>query len=771
MKMFVAILTLASALNQAVATPAKADYNVVPQPKEVVLLRSEPFLLDASTKIVCPAELLPEARFLAAYVGESSAIGVQVEPEAAPRGAITLVTDPRITSSEGYEITILPDGITVVGGSAAGVFYAVQTLRKSLPVGNFDSVLMPAARITDYPRFGYRGMMLDVCRHFFDTDFVKRYIDILALHNLNTFHWHLSDDQGWRIEIKKYPRLTEFGSRRTETVIGRNSGRYDGKPYGEGCYYTQEQIREIVAYAAERHINVIPEIDMPGHMIAAIASYPELGCTGGPYAVWTQWGVSDDLLCVGKDGTLRFVEDVLDEVMALFPSEYIHIGGDECPKNRWKKCPACQARIDSEGLRNTSAASPEEALQGWFMRRVSDYLSSHGRKAIGWDEILDGGTVGGNTVVMSWRGEAGGIAAAKQRLPVIMAPNSVLYFDYYQTKDVDCEPFAIGGYNPIDKVYAYDPIARLPEKYRSFVVGTQANLWTEYILTEPHVEHMLLPRLAALSEVQWAAAGQKNYGAFLVRLKRLLSLYDRLGYNYAPYVLDVACVLHPSTAERRLSVELSTIDDAEIRYTLDGKQPSPRSHKYTAPVSVSRSCTLSAAAFRNGKAGRAVNVPIELSASALRPLRLLTSPAPNYSFDGAPTLNDGLRGNKNYRTGRWLGFYDTDCVAVIDFGRPTHLRKLRFDVCVNKDDGCMDARGVTVEGSDDGLTFRKITSEEYRAMTESDDHGVYNHSVGLASSEYRYIKVTIACEKNIPSWHSYAAGRPAFLFVDEIALD
>jgi hexosaminidase len=378
-------------------------------------------------------------------------------------------------------------------------------------------------------------MMLDVSRHFCTVDSVKRWIDMLALHNVNTFHWHLTEDQGWRIEIKKYPRLTEIGSKRTETVIGRNSGKYDGKPHGG--FYTQAEAREIVAYAAERYINVVPEIDMPGHMLGALASDPELGCTGGPYQVWRQWGVSDDVLCMGNDKTFEFITDVLNEIMDIFPSKYIHIGGDECPKTNWKKCEKCQARIASLGLKADEHHSAEERLQSYFISYAEKVVNKKGRRMIGWDEILEGG-LAPDATVMSWRGMSGGIAAAKMDHDVIMTPNSHLYFDHYQTKETKTEPLAIGGNSPVEKVYNFDPIpSELNAAQRSRIIGVQANLWTEYVPNFRHAEYMVLPRMAALCEVQWSPSYKKDYESFLKRLPTLVEVYKLYNYNYAKHVV------------------------------------------------------------------------------------------------------------------------------------------------------------------------------------------------------------------------------------------
>jgi len=421
---------------------------------------------------------------------------------------------------EAYILEINPKHIEIKASSNAGFFYGLQTLRQILPDTLTGSDTIPAIKIEDYPQFKWRGAHLDVCRHFFDKEFVKKYIDLLAKHKMNTFHWHLTEDQGWRIEIKKYPKLTEIGSVRKETIVDKNFDPYigDGKEYSG--FYTQKNIKEIVAYANDRFITIVPEIEMPGHSLAALAAYPNLSCTGGPFEVMTKWGVSHDIYCAGNDSVFLFLQDVLDEVLALFPSKYIHIGGDEAPKTRWKKCPKCQARIKAEGLTN------EHELQSYFITRIEKYLNSKGRQIIGWDEILEGG-LAPNAAVMSWRGEKGGIEAANQNHYVVMTPGKPCYFDHYQSENKNKEPLAIGGYNSLQAVYEYNPIpAELPKEKQKYILGSQANVWTEYIPTSQQVEYMTFPRLCALSEVVWTGYKKTGYENFIKRLenKHLLRL-------------------------------------------------------------------------------------------------------------------------------------------------------------------------------------------------------------------------------------------------------
>ena len=517
----------------AVMSRGVADFRVVPLPQSIVEQKGKPFELSklSSIRYIGGEDMRRNAAFLAGYVRQATGMAVAVEEGKAVKNVIALRIDPKISSREGYRITVTEKGITIDGGGAQGVFYGIQTLRKALPAGEGSDVAFPAVLVEDAPRFAYRGMHLDVSRHFFGEDFVKRYIDMLALHHINIFHFHISDDQGWRVEIKKYPRLTEVGAWRQRTVIGRNMGIYEWKRYGG--YFTQEQIRGIVEYARQRYITVIPEIDMPGHMEAALASYPELGCTGGPYEVEPNWGVFDDILCAGRERTFEFVEGVLDEIMQLFPSEYIHIGGDEAPRTRWKVCADCQRRISQEGLQGEGKRSAEDRLQGYFMKRVERYLNSKGRKAIGWDELLDCG-VNTSTTIMSWRGVEGGLAASEKGHDVIMVPTSHFYFDCYQTKeDYWNKPLLIGGYVPLEKVYSFEPCpATLSVSAQSHIIGLQANLWTEYTYAEEMAEYQVLPRMGALCELQWTQPEKKNYSEYKERQQRLNSLYTMQGWKY-----------------------------------------------------------------------------------------------------------------------------------------------------------------------------------------------------------------------------------------------
>ncbi len=530
------ILTITGCSKKEVNMPEK--YSVIPKPAELVMARGS-FVIDAKTELtVSPLNdqtVLP-ADFLAGMLRKSASVPMQVKEDAGEgRNRIIMIIDTTASEkSEGYTLSVTHRNIVLKSPSAAGLFRGVQTIRQLLPpeveaeggLAGEAAATVPACYIADAPRFSYRGMHLDVSRHFFTVEEVKRYLDVMALHKFNVFHWHLTDDQGWRIEIKKYPELTTVGSQRSETLVG-HGGRppftFDGTPHGG--YYTHEQVKEIVKYASDRFITVIPEIEMPGHAVAALASYPWLSCTGKRLDVQTRWGVFDDVFCAGKDTVFAFLEDVLDEVTGLFPSEYIHIGGDECPKVRWETCPACQKRIRDEGLED------EHELQSWFITRMENYLSTLGRKIIGWDEILEGGLAPGATV-MSWRGISGGIQAARMNHDVIMTPTTHMYLDYYQTEPAG-EPLAIGGYLPLERVYSFEPLPdELTAEEQKYILGLQGNVWTEYISDISHLEYMAFPRAFAISETGWTPAMKKDFEEFLARLEVQKARYDVMKINY-----------------------------------------------------------------------------------------------------------------------------------------------------------------------------------------------------------------------------------------------
>jgi hexosaminidase len=550
------------------------NLGIIPAP---VSLKKAPgeFVLSQQTVVLADSINNKAVLFLTDYLQNKATLHVQLKQNNGAATTNSLVLTSAGTDGlapDGYRLTVTPQQI-IIAGKGAGLFYGIQTLIQLLPLDKSGAAKIPCVQIEDYPRFGYRGLMLDVCRHFFSVELVKKFIDLMAAKKLNNFHWHLTDDQGWRIEIKKYPKLTSVGSLRAQTVIGnyhdRTPQQFDNTPVGG--YYTQDEIRDVVKYAADRYINIVPEIEMPGHSEAALAAYPELSCDPTfNYKVSETWGVFHDIYCP-SDKTFSFLQDVLTEVMDLFPSKYIHVGGDEAPKDVWKKSEFCQKLIKKLGLKDDKASSKEDKLQSYFIQRMEKFVNSKGRSIIGWDEILEGG-LSPNATVMSWRGEAGGIAAAQQNHNVIMTPGSAgLYIDHAQGKN---EPLSIGGNEPLSKIYSYNPIpAVLSADQQKYIIGVQANLWTEYIPTDNKVQYMLLPRMLALSEIAWSPLANKNYKDFAdTRLPSHLGWLDANRYDYhVPTAIGAVDTIMFGT---QLNVDLKpSVKGATVYYTIDGYPP------------------------------------------------------------------------------------------------------------------------------------------------------------------------------------------------------
>lgn len=749
-----------------------SDYEIIPKPLDVNCKGDASFLLKDGVYVIYPEnnqKMQDNAEFLVDYVEKQTGVKLTSHAGMPVDGAICLTLDLNDDNAEAYKLIVNDKRVCISGASEAGVFYGIQTLRKSLPVAQDINVNLSAVEIYDKPRFAYRGAMLDVARHFYTVDEVKTFIDMLALHNINRFHWHLTDDQGWRIEIKKYPKLMSVASERKETVVGRwYSGIYDGKPYGG--YYTQDELRDVIDYAAKRHITIIPEVDLPGHMQAALTAYPELGCTGGPYEVRTIWGVSQDVLCVGNDFTLQFVKDVLSEVADIFPSEYIHIGGDECPKVRWEKCPKCQERIKSLGLKSDAKHTKEQRLQSYMIQEAAKYLKEKGKRIIGWTEILEGGLVPDATL-MSWIGESGGIEAAHQHHDVIMTPNTYLYFDYYQSKKVEDEPLAIGGYLPIEKTYNYEPMPKeLTKEEQQYIKGVQANLWTEYIPVFSQVQYMVLPRLGAAAEVQWTDPSKKDYKDFLRRVPHLVAVYDCYGWNYATHVYDVNVDMKADTVNHVLNVQLSTMADDPIYYTLDGQDPTEKSLKYTKPFTIDQSVVLKTMAVHPDRTSKISVDTIRFNKATLKPVVLLQPNESRFSPDGPVVLIDGRNGNHSFDTGAWLTVAGNDLEAVINMQAETILNSASVHVYVRKDAWLFDARGFSVSVSSDNKNYKEVASQEYKQMQESDSDGIIEHEFSFDSCKATYVKIKVISEKSMPDWH-WDAGKAPFLLIDEIILN
>ena len=658
------------------------------------------------------------------------------------------------SSPEAYRLHVTKDTLLISAASADGFRFAWQTINQ---LKQKNAVM--ACDVVDAPAFKWRSLMLDVSRHFVSTDEIRQFIDILALHNINRFHWHLTDDQGWRIEIKKYPLLTKIGSKRTQTVIGHNTGKYDGKPYGG--FYTQKEIRNIVKYAADRYITIVPEIDLPGHMQAALAAYPELGCTGGPYKVWEMWGVSDNVLCAGNDKTMKFVDDVLKEVVALFPSKYIHVGGDECPKKAWKVCPRCQALIKKLNLKD------EHELQSWFIHRIERFVNSKGKSIIGWDEILEGG-LAPNATVMSWRGEVGGIEAAKMKHKVIMTPGDYCYIDHYQ-EDPEHAPLAIGSYLPLDSVYAYNPLPEsLTPEEQKYIIGTQANLWGEYVQTADYLEYMAYPRLMAMAEVQWTDAEKKDVNDFHKRLKTQFAWLDKKGVHACRNFYEAEFGGEWNNTQNVYEVKLKTLcPDAEIRYALDCADES-RFKTYSAPIALDKETELWAAVYVDGKRMGGITHK-RFAVNKATGCKYTCSPKAAWeNMHEGYALTDGVRGFSK-DTHNWTGFNKDTLRIDISLHEATTISRVKLGTLWRTWNSMWPAREVRVMVSDDGSEYRTVACKkpEYDfSLTEATRFLV---ELKFEESGARFVRLVILGGGKCHEGH-YNAGEPSELALDEIEI-
>jgi hexosaminidase len=775
-------LAAACAGPRPVKVPAQgSEIFIVPKPVSVVRQPGS-FRITSASRIAVPAGDFP-AESVGRYLAERlrSAFGLDLPVSAGPpvgaQGLIMIRRGGREgLGAEGYELSVTPAAVSIAAPEKAGLFYGVQTLLQLLPPAAYGSAgtaggaaVLPCVKIEDMPRLPWRGMLLDVSRHFFPKEFIKRYLDYLALHKMNTFHWHLTDDQGWRLEIKKYPRLTEVGAWRVDREDKHWNSRPPQGPGDKatlGGFYTQNDVREILAYAESRHITVVPEIEMPGHCLSALAAYPQLSCSGGPFTVppGGVWPIKD-VYCAGNDETFAFLEDVLGEVVELFPGKIIHIGGDEVDKSTWKVCPKCQARIKAAGLKTA------EELQSWFIRRIETFLNARGRTLMGWDEILEGG-LAPNAAVMSWRGVEGGIAAAKAGHPVVMTPTSNCYFDYYQG-DPALEPPGIGGFLPLSKVYAFEPVPAVltPEESR-FIVGAQGNLWTEYIATPSHAEYMTFPRIAAMAEAGWTSAAGRDWDDFLRRLTVQLRRYDRLGVNYARSVFAVK--LQPASAAAG-GLALAMSSEAfrpDIRYTLDGTDPKADSAAYRSPLTIKASAVIRAAVFENGALRGSVSETRFRSHLALgRGPSLRAAFKPRYTGGGPLGLVDGLLGSRSHTDGRWQGFEGDDLDAVIDLGEARKITAVTIGFLRNTSSWIFLPRSAEAAVSLDGTAYKPLVAPAAFDPGDGDGEPLRRDiRIEAAGARARYIRVTAKSIGLCPPGHSGAGGK-AWLMADEIIVE
>lgn len=749
---------LAVACNKRVV----ADYNVIPQVQNLSVKDGDVYVFDSSRKLVYDNQdsrrsLELFAQDLEELVGIRPSVAAGTSEDA--KGNVYFTLGLQDGRKEAYSINVSSDGILVRAVSPEGIYRATRTLLKSVGTEKASSVEFPSAEVSDWPRFGYRGLMLDVSRHFSDVEMVKRTIDMLALHQLNIFHWHLTDDQGWRIEIKSHPELTEVGAWRDDTVVGRYLGGTDYPTDGKrhGGFYTQEQIREIVAYAKERYIEIIPEIDLPGHTSAVLAAYPQLGCEDKEYKVANRWGVIRDVLCAGNPASLDLFKDIMDEVCDLFPGKYIHLGGDECVKDRWKACPKCQKKIRELGLKDGSRYSKEDYLQSWFMGEVASFVQSKGKRVIGWDEILEGVPMD-DSVIMSWRGTEGGITAARMGHDVVMTPTSDMYFDQSQTLARQLEEIPVGGFINVMKVYSYEPIpASLTPEQQKHILGCQANVWCEYMPEERIRQYQMLPRLAALSEVQWTMPERKNYKDFLKRLPKMLSIYDHYGYNYAKHIFDVACSYSVNVEKGSLEVSLSTLGNDPIYYTLDGTSPQTKKAMLydDTPIVISSPSELKVSVLRNGKFTKEETLfNLDCNKATFKKVNISTTLNIMQAHLPHEILTDGIVGSLRCDDYRWMSCTGRMSL-ILDLGKSESFSRIGWVALNSQSENILVPQNVKIQISEDGKQYCTILDIEKNHEIKA-EQSVERISEEVGAQTARYIKMDFDSykypDKTSPSW-------------------
>ncbi|MBI9016012.1 MAG: family 20 glycosylhydrolase [Phycisphaerae bacterium] len=742
------ILVMAMMIMASGCATRQIDIDVIPKPMELQVVQGV-FELDRNMVIYVQAEdqrALNCAGRLAVTLRGACGYGVDVvfDVNAQANADIIMIVDSESElGAEGYTLDINKDEIKIVATEAAGLFYGSQSIEQMLTVVGNKAVL-PCVSIKDEPRFVWRGMLLDCGRHFMDKEFVKRYIDLLAYYKMNRLHWHLTEDQGWRIEIKKYPNLTKIGAWRKYE---------DGTTYGG--FYSQEDVKEIVEYARQRFVTVVPEIEMPGHSVAALAAYPQLSCTGGPFEVETAWGVHEDVYCAGNEKTFAFLEDVLDEVCELFPSVYIHIGGDECPKVRWEKCPRCQKRIKDEGLKD------EHELQSYFIKRMEKYLEGKGRHIIGWDEILEGGLAPGATV-QSWRGMEGAIAAAKSGHDAIVSPVSHAYFDYHITKA------------DLYHVYGFEPVpAELTEDEAKHIIGAECNVWTEHI-PQDRVDYMVFPRILAMCEVMWSPKAGRDYNEFYQRVSAHYKKLDSMGVKYGPEAEPVA-IEAKRDENGRFAVTLKGKGGEtglDFMYTIDGSDINDHSLKYAGPFEISESCVIKAQAIKNGRTyGNQVQKPIDIHKACGKMITIKNAPSDQYPGSGPGGLVDGLLGDPHLlKESYWQGFQMDDFEAVIDLGQSQKINRIAANFLRSHNSWIFMPKRVNYAVSVDGQEFAEVAAKDFPPRDKDQSTEAVMYDVKINEIEARYIKVVAKNVGICPDWHKGKGGN-AWLFIDEIIVE
>lgn len=742
-------------------------YNIIPCPATLLPQTGE-FIFKPNTRILCNLKQTEDVELAHQFADQFQLVsGIRLKiSELTPADTTNSIVLERSmdNSAEGYKLEISPAVILIKATTANGFFYGLQSLYQLMPAeiyGKkkkwFGKWSAPSVLIVDTPRFSYRGLHLDVGRHYFPVSFIKKYIDAMAIHKMNYFHWHLTEDQGWRIEIKKYPRLTEIGSQRSKTIEGyyfsRYPQQYDAKPYGG--FYTQNEAREVVEYASKRFITVIPEIEMPGHALAALASYPYLACRKDSiFKVATRWGIFPDVYCP-RDSTFRFLEDVLTEIMSIFPSKYIHIGGDECPKDRWKACPDCQARIQKEGLKD------ENGLQSYFIHRIETFLNSKGRQIIGWDEILDGG-LAPNATVMSWRGTSGGISAAKAAHNVIMTPSSSCYFNFYQA-DPTTEPLAFGGFLTLNAVYEYEPVpSELNKDQAHYVLGAQANLWSEYIKTTEQAEYMAFLRVSAMSEVLWSSKENRNWDSFKNRMNKQFDRYKNIDINPSRVFYDVRFTSVPTPNHHIIITLLCDCPNAQIQYELGGK-----TYNYSKPFELTETSTLKASALINGqKLGKSICK--KFIVSKLTGLSYTSSVNNTWYLGGAPNaLTDGVPGNTTTYT-QWVGIgKGKDAEISIDLKDSVLISRFSAGLLQAPALCVVYPSVIKLYGSSDGLNYNLLTERQIKENASPYWTSITTE-LNFTATRVRFLKLQLqsggSCPSDCPDFHEGSK-----IFIDEIS--
>lgn len=728
------------------------SHSIIPEPN-YLQWREGHFILPDTFRLFIEPGTLEYPEFLESLLKET---GKTVLVTNTPtKGNIIFKNDSTIQGNEAYHLEVNQLQIEVRSSDPRGAFYATQSLMQQL---RFDAQLS-CVLIKDEPRFSYRGMHLDVGRHFFSPTFIKKYIDLLATYKFNTFHWHLTEDQGWRIEIEAYPRLQEIAAYREQTLIGHYNDqpqKFDGKRYGG--YYTREEIKDIVQYAAAKHITIIPEIEMPGHARAALAAYPELSCTGGPHKVATKWGVFEEVYCT-KEETFLFLENVLDEVMELFPSKYIHIGGDECPKRRWKNCTECQQRIQEQGLAN------EHELQSYFIRRIEKYLNGKGRQIIGWDEILEGG-LAPNATVMSWRGTKGGIEAARSGHHVVMTPTSHCYFDYYQSDSPD-EPLAIGGYLPLAKVYDFNPVpAALSAEEEKYILGAQGNVWTEYMPNPSKVEYMVLPRMQAMAEVGWTDLGNKDFSRFIKKLDAHFKWWESHGLNYADKTLEIKTFYH--ILKESIGITLETLHPESQIFFTRGDREKLLLYQHGDTIRIDEDIRITARAQKPGsKHGARKVINIQYHKGMGRAVSITHAPAPVYEGYGIASLFNGINGSdEKYGDNEWLGFSGHNLEVTIQFEEPITLTRLKTRFFHGPGQWIHAPGKVEILAKQNDGEFSLLAS----GRVQGRDMKVIPFELNFPATRVSELKIIVHRYGKIPEGMA-GAGHEAWLFVDELRLN